>query len=208
LGSRGLAWVGVGGGEAAGGVLGGGGRRWPPRAGMRRGRGIIASRQHLSSYSRGWWSRPGSQGGLGGGRLGGARRRCTGRRWGAVCSTSGGQLPYKWARRPPASRSRMSRRVCRPKPRPARVTGEEQGTDRGVRGGRGRRRLRRLHAGGDSEGLGARNTWGRSCPPWEQAPASPDTEVGAARRAASRRGVADPKTIHSATVQTQKSPKT
>jgi hypothetical protein len=58
-----------------------------------------------------------------------------------------GKPPHIWAWRPPVERPRMPRRARRPKPRPARVTVEEQATDRWAKGGRGCRRTRRLHAG-------------------------------------------------------------
>jgi hypothetical protein len=72
-----------------------------------------------------------------------------GGRWARTAPPRGKNSPYKWARRPPAACSRMSRRACRPTPRQARVTGEERPTDRWAREGRGCRRLRRRHAGGN-----------------------------------------------------------
>jgi hypothetical protein len=124
----------------------GSGRRW---AQMRRGRGTKASWLRLSGYPRVGGHGRGRRGeGLGGGRLEGASRRCTGR--GARSAAPRGKNPpFKWARRPLAACSRMLRRACRPTPRQACVTGGRRPTDRRAKERRGRRRLQRRHAGGD-----------------------------------------------------------
>jgi hypothetical protein len=80
----------------------------------------------------------------GSGELAGAARGGAG---GAVRFTSGRETAIYMGAAASSCTPADARRAERPKPRPARVTVEEQTTDRWAKGGRGRRRTWRLHAG-------------------------------------------------------------